>query len=156
MQYFQDMLEGNHCFGCGPENEGGLRLKSYWASEEETQCDFQPQAHHCAAPTKFLNGGIIATVMDCHSICTAIAHAYKRVGRDVGEGEPIWYATAGLELSYLKPTPIDAPVKLRAWVTGETENTIDLRCLLEAGDKECVTAKVVAAYVPLAWITSQK
>ena len=31
---FQDMLPGNTCFGCGPANERGLRIKSYWDNDD--------------------------------------------------------------------------------------------------------------------------
>ena len=80
MDYFQDLIQGNHCFGCGPHNPAGLQIKSTWSGEKESVCVFQPSAHHCAAPTKFLNGGIIATIIDCHSVCTAIAYAYRQAG----------------------------------------------------------------------------
>jgi acyl-coenzyme A thioesterase PaaI-like protein len=61
-----------------------------------------------------MNGGTIATVIDCHSVCSAMADAYRTEGREVGEGNKIWYATASLTVNYRKPTPIDGPVTARA------------------------------------------
>ena len=69
---FQNLIHGNHCFGCGPENDLGLRIKSYWDGKNQSICRFIPEKHHCAGPAEYLNGGIISTIIDCHCICTAI------------------------------------------------------------------------------------
>ncbi len=86
--YFQDGLHGNHCYGCGAWNEKGLRIKSYWDGDEAV-CVFEPEPHHAAMPPDVMNGGTIASVIDCHGVCSAIADAYKTEGREVGEGEKI-------------------------------------------------------------------
>ena len=57
---FQDQIKENHCWGCGPANEHGLRIKSYWSGEEAV-CTWQPGEQHSAAPLEILNGGVIAT-----------------------------------------------------------------------------------------------
>jgi hypothetical protein len=90
---FQELIQGNHCFGCGNLNKHGLQIRSYWDGEE-TVCNWKPREYHMAGPAHVLNGGIIATLIDCHSICTAIAAAYRNEGREIGSGERIWYATA--------------------------------------------------------------
>ena len=52
----------NACFGCGPANEKGLRIKSFPAPDgsESTVCDWQPEKHH-EAFEGVLSGGIIGT-----------------------------------------------------------------------------------------------
>lgn len=152
MSYFQDMIEGNHCFGCGPLNENGLSIKSRWKNETESVCIFSPLPHHCAAPTKFLNGGIIATIIDCHCICTAIVYAYKKNDREIGTGEKIWYATSGLNIDYKRPVSITEQAILRARLLSETDRKLEIECILESGDKECVKAIVIASIVPPAWM----
>ena len=152
MDYFQDLIQGNHCFGCGPHNPAGLQIKSTWSGEKESVCVFQPSAHHCAAPTKFLNGGIIATIIDCHSVCTAIAYAYRRAGRSIGQGEPVWYATGHMAVDFKRPVPIHGPVTLKAGVQSESEKRITLECRLVSDDKVCVKSRVVAVQVPGAWM----
>jgi acyl-CoA thioesterase FadM len=127
IKYFQDGLHGNHCFGCGAWNEKGLRIKSYWDWSSESSdgdknrpdsvCLFHPEPHHAAMPPDVMNGGIIASVIDCHSVCTAIAEAYRMAGRNVGEGSTIWYATASLQVNYRKPTRIDGPITVRSRIT---------------------------------------
>src|SRR5690606_24999567 len=103
MQAFQDRISGNHCYGCGPDNAGGLRIKSYWSGDNESVCHFTPLPHHSAGPAHYVNGGIIATLIDCHCVCTAIAKGYRLAGREVGQGEAIWFATGRLEVDYKYP-----------------------------------------------------
>jgi acyl-coenzyme A thioesterase PaaI-like protein len=152
-QAFQDALDGNHCWGCGPLNPYGLRIKSYWSGEDrdEAICTWQPQPYHTAGPEHILNGGIIAVLMDCHCVCTAVAAAYRAEGRAIGSGPPLLYATASLQVTYLRPTPAAEPVMLRARVAGMTERKTQLTCSLFSGGDECARGELVAARVPPAW-----
>ena len=147
---FQDLIPHNDCFGCGPHNEGGLQIKSHWRGDVSV-CRFTPGPHHKAGPSHILNGGIIATVIDCHTICTAIADAYRREGRAIGSDPPIWCATASLKLRYLRPTPIDLPVELIARVREADGKKTFLGCSLSSDGVECATAEVVAVRVPAKW-----
>ena len=115
-EYFQPKMAGNHCFGCGAWNENGLRIMSTWDGEDSV-CVFEPRGHHAAMPPDVMNGGIIAAVIDCHSVCTAIADGYRRAGREIGEGEPLWYATGSLRVNYRKPTPVAGPITVRTRIT---------------------------------------
>ena len=69
---FQDQSFDCDCWGCGRRNDYGLGIKSYWSGNEAV-CAWQPKTFHIAGPRNVLNGGIIATIIDCHSICTAVA-----------------------------------------------------------------------------------
>src|SRR5262245_26277303 len=80
---FQDQIPDNFCYGCGPGNLVGLRIRSIWAGNEAL-CIFQPAPYHAAGPRHILNGGIIATLIDCHAVGTAIAHAYCAERRAIG------------------------------------------------------------------------
>ena len=62
----------NQCFGCGPANSKGLRIKSYVVGDELV-AEFTPEAHHIAF-AGVLNGGIIGTLLDCHSNWAAAHH----------------------------------------------------------------------------------
>ena len=119
---FQDGLNDNHCWGCGTLNDAGLHIESRWEGEEAV-CVWQPPEIYAAGPRHVLNGGIIATILDCHSICTAIADAYRGEGREMGTDPDIWYVTGSLKVTYLKPTPIDQPVTLQARVTETSGRT---------------------------------
>jgi len=147
---FQDLIPENFCYGCGPGNPVGLRIRSIWAGNEAL-CVFQPAAYHAAGPRHILNGGIIATLIDCHAVCTAIAHAYRAENRAIGSDPAIWYATASLAVRYLRPTPIDRLVAVRARVVETRLRRTTLACALSADDVECVQADVVAVRVPATW-----
>lgn len=151
MKAIQDQIPHNHCFGCGPYNSLGLKIKSFWQDENQTICHFKPGPHHSAGPCQYLNGGIIATVFDCHGICTAIAKGYQLAGRDIGEGEQIWYVTGNLDINYLKPTPIDREITFLATVEHIRERKMMLKCRLEVDEVLFAEAKVTAIRVPPDW-----
>lgn len=146
----QDQIPHNHCWGCGPLNPDGLQIKSYLDGAGAI-CSFAPSPQHMAGPVHVVNGGIIATVIDCHSICTAIAHAYAAEGRAIGSTPEIWCATASLAVEYLRPTPIDAPMVLRAHVAGVEGRRTSVVCTVFSGETEVARAQVVAVRVRESW-----
>ena len=150
---FQDLIHGNHCWGCGTLNQQGLKISSRWDGDGSV-CTWQPQRYHSAGPSHVLNGGVIATIIDCHCVCTAIAAAYRSEGREIGTEPSIWYATASLQIAYRRPTPIEAAVTLRAAISDMTERKTVLSCSLLAGREECASAEVVAVRVPTEWMAS--
>jgi acyl-coenzyme A thioesterase PaaI-like protein len=147
---FQDLIPDNQCYGCGPQNHGGLRIKSFWEGDESV-CIYQPGRQHSAGPPQFLNGGIIATLIDCHSVCTAIASAYRTEDRAIGSAPHIWCVTANLNVTYLRPTPLDLPVTLRASVTAAGPRKTLIECRLYSSAAECARGEVVAVRVPERW-----
>ena len=151
-QAFQDAFSENHCWGCGSLNPHGLQIKSHWSGDgDEATCTWQPQPYHTSGPPHILNGGLIAVLMDCHSVCTAVAAAYRAEGRAMGSLPLLYYATASLQVTYLRPTPIAEPVAVRAKITSRTERKTLLTCSLSSGGEECARGEVVAVRVPPAW-----
>ena len=102
-QAFQDQGSVSHCHGCGPDNEKGLRIKSYWDGDEAV-CTWQAEPYQCGGSKDIVNGGIIASLIDCHSLNLAIAQAYKAEGRPIGSVPKIFYVTANLKVDYHRPT----------------------------------------------------
>ena len=147
---FQDLIPDNHCFGCGPHNQSGLRIKSFWDGETAI-CTYQPKSHQTAGPLGYLNGGIIATLIDCHSVCTAIVDAYRREQRHIGSDPNIWYATGQLNVRYLKPTLISAPARLSAKIIEAASKKTLLHCTLSSAGQQCVEAEIVAVRVSDQW-----
>lgn len=148
---FQDQIPGNYCWGCGPLNEYGLQIKSYWSGDESV-CKWQPQHHFMAGPQHVLNGGIITSLMDCHCICTAMAAAYRSQGRSIGTEPLIWYATGSIQMTFRRPTPIEEHVTLRAWITETTDKKTTLSCSLSIKGDECAVGEVVAIRVAPEWL----
>ena len=144
---FQDLLPGLTCFGCGPGNDKGLRIKSYWVSQNEAICRFAPAPHH-HGPPNIVNGGVIATVIDCHAVCTAMADAYQRAGRGVGEGDFLPYVTGTLNIVYKAPTAM-TPFDVVAAVEEVTDRKTMIACRVISEGNVTATARVVAIrYTP--------
>ncbi|MFN0154625.1 MAG: PaaI family thioesterase [Gaiella sp.] len=147
---FQDLLRDSFCFGCGADNPDGLQLKSRWEGEIAV-AEWTPAPQHAAGPRHILNGGIIATLLDCHGVCAAIASAYRKEGREIGSAPELWYATASLTVEYLRPTPLDSLIRLTADETEHDERTSVVECVLEAAGKPRACATVRAVRVPDSW-----
>jgi acyl-coenzyme A thioesterase PaaI-like protein len=146
----QDRIPHNHCWGCGTLNPRGLHLKSY-VEGDEVVCTFVPSPDFMAGPTTVLYGGILAAVIDCHSVCTAIADAYRAAGQEIGDAPHRWCVTAALRIDYLAPTPIDRPVELRARIREAKGRKRVVECSLRSGGSETVRAEVIAVEVPAGW-----
>ncbi|NHI84071.1 MAG: PaaI family thioesterase [Candidatus Thorarchaeota archaeon] len=130
-----------HCWGCGKNNAHGLQLKSYWKGNIAV-ATFEPKEYHLAFPG-VMNGGIIATIIDCHATGTANAAAHQEAISD----EHFMYVTGSLTVKYLHPTPLFRPVSLRAWVKENEGRRIRVECELYSGDLKCAIGEVVAIRV---------
>ncbi len=149
-QPIQDLIPHNHCWGCGTLNPHGLKIKSY-VEGDETVCRFEPSPDHMAGPTDVVNGGIIAAVIDCHSVCTAIADAYRAAGRALGSEPLLWAVTAAMKIDYLAPTPIASPMELRARVREAKGRKRIVECTVRSEGRDRARAEVVAVEVGTAW-----
>lgn len=144
-QYFQDFMPGNICFGCGRDNHFGLQISSYWDGEEAV-CIWNSEEKY-QGWKGILNGGIIATLVDCHCMGAAAAASYRAEGRPLGSEPEYRYATGTLEVKYLKPTPNDKAVEIRARITEIKGRKTVLECSVLAGGVETAIAHVVGIRV---------
>ncbi|MBX2817118.1 MAG: PaaI family thioesterase [Saprospiraceae bacterium] len=144
-QVFQHFMSDNVCFGCGSQHPDGLRIESYWDGDLSV-CTWTPQDKY-AGWKGLLNGGILATLVDCHCMGTAIADAYRREGRSL-DSDPVYrYATGTISVKYLKPTPLAHDVLLVAKVTSFKGRKTELTCDVYSNDVHTATASVVAIRV---------
>jgi acyl-coenzyme A thioesterase PaaI-like protein len=106
---------GSICFGCGPANERGLRLRILPAGEEDdlVVAEWRPEAYHQAFPG-VVNGGILGTLLDCHSNWAAAWHLMLR---DRLEQPPVT-VTASFHVRLRRPTPLGPPFHLSARAVG--------------------------------------
>lgn len=130
------------CFGCGRHNSAGLSVKTIWNGEEGI-CHFTPAPHHTAYPG-IVYGGLIACLIDCHSIGTAVAAAYDAEGRKPGTEPLILFFTAKLTINYLLPTPTETELVLRAHVSNASNKKVIVFCSLFADGIERARGEVVA------------
>lgn len=138
----QDLVKV-HCYGCGALNERGLQIKSRWQGEELV-CHWRPQPFHIGHPG-FVYGGAIASVIDCHTIWTAMATHCRDTGFDLSAGAPPFvYVTGRLSVNYLKPMRIDAALALHARVVEAGERKSLVACRVWQDGVECANAEVTA------------
>lgn len=142
--YYPDSL--SYCYGCGRLNEHGLQIKSYWEGDEAV-CLFQPRTYHTAIPG-YVYGGLIASLIDCHSTGTAAAAAYRAAGREMDSLPAFRFLTASLHVDYLRPTPIDAPLEVRATVKEIKGRKIIIASTLSAHGEICARGEVVTVQMP--------
>jgi acyl-coenzyme A thioesterase PaaI-like protein len=128
------------CFGCGPSNAKGLRLKSY-PRHDGVVATFRPWPEHDNG-VGFLNGGIISTLLDCHSAAAVMDEA-DRQGWPPLPGAALSHVTAGLTVRFLRPAPLHDPVELRASLTAVSEAEMICAVQLLFDGKERATADVV-------------
>lgn len=129
------------CFGCGPSNVDGLQLKSFDVGDDLRAAEFTPWPQHNNG-LGYLNGGIIATLLDCHSAAAVTHEAHVR-GWPPPPGTPLAYVTAGLDVRYLRPAPLDEPISLRARVIEASESDMLVKVWLEWDGKERSSAEAL-------------
>ncbi|MGI8430788.1 MAG: PaaI family thioesterase, partial [Chthoniobacterales bacterium] len=126
----------NACWGCGPANAEGLRLRSFPQGDDEVVAEWQPEPKYEAFPG-VLNGGIIGSLLDCHCNWTA---SYFRM-KQAGEDHPPCTVTADYAIKLLRPTPTDASFFLSAKVGEIKPDRATIEGTLSAGGKVCATCR---------------
>ena len=142
--YYTDDLAW--CYGCGRLNPDGYQLKTVWEGEE-TVTRFTPRPYHIAIPG-YVNGGVLASLIDCHGTGSAAAAAYRAEGREVGEGPAPRYVTASLRVDYLKPTPLGVPLEVRGRIKEMKGRKVVVDAELSASGEVTVRGEVVAVQMP--------
>jgi len=125
----------NACFGCGPANERGLRIKSF-VEGDEVVCDWTAQPHHQAFEG-MMNGGIIGTLLDCHCNWAAAHHLMHAQGAET----PPCTVTARYTITLERPTPIEEPVHLVARVVESGDDRATVEGRLESGGRTTATCR---------------
>ena len=145
---FQDYYPDDvaQCYGCGRLNEHGLQIKSHWDGDESV-CEYTPRPYHKAIPG-YVYGGLIASLIDCHSTGTAAAAAYRAENREMDTDPPLRFVTASLHVDYLKPTPLGPPLVVRGKVKDIKGRKVVVACTLSANGDLCARGEVVAVKMP--------
>jgi acyl-coenzyme A thioesterase PaaI-like protein len=145
---FQDYYPENvaHCYGCGSLNIHGHQIKTYWDGDE-TVTHFQPKPYHTAIPG-YVYGGLLASLIDCHSTGTAAAAMYRAEGRAMDSQPALRFVTASLQVDYLKPTPIDCILEIRGRVREIKGRKVSVEATIFAGGIATVRGEVLAVQMP--------
>lgn len=145
---FQDYYRESysHCYGCGSKNDRGLQVKSYWDGDESVAV-FEPERYHLAFPG-YVYGGLIASIIDCHSTGTAAAASYRLEGRAMDTLPPFRFVTASLQVDYLLPTPLGPPLNLRSRIVEIKARKVVVETDLIVEGERTAKASVVAVQLP--------
>ena len=142
--YYPDTF--SYCYGCGRLNEHGLHIRSYWDGDE-TVCIFQPKPYHMAIPG-YVYGGLIASLIDCHSTGTAAAAAYRAQGRPMDSLPPLRFLTGTLHVEYHRPTPLGVPLEVRGTIKQVKGRKVVVETKLSARGEVCARGEAVCIQVP--------
>ena len=130
------------CFGCGPANAKGLRIRSFEAGDEVV-CEWKAEPHH-QAWEGVINGGILGALMDCHGNWTAAWHLMHKSGADALPAT----VTADFHVFLKRPTPVGAPLTIRARVVESSEDRATVEETMEANGKITATCRGTFVAVP--------
>ena len=122
------------CSGCGPRNKKGLRVKSH-VRGDEVVATWRAEKFH-EAYEGALSGGVIGTLMDCHSNWTAAYHLMKQAGTDI----PPCTVTAEYGIKLRRPTPTDGDIDIVAHVVEISGDRAKVEAELHADGKVCATS----------------
>lgn len=147
MDAFQDHYPDNvsHCYGCGSQNPHGHQIKTVWDGDE-TVTRFQPEPFHTSVPG-FAYGGLIASLIDCHSTGTAAAAMYRQEGRDMDSLPAFRFVTGSLHVDFLKPTPL-GELEIRGRVKEIKGRKVVVETTVFAGGVPTARGEVVAVQMP--------
>jgi acyl-coenzyme A thioesterase PaaI-like protein len=135
-----------HCYGCGRLNAEGHQIRTVWDGDE-TVTRFTPQPYHIAVPG-FVYGGLIASLIDCHSTGTAAAAMYRAEGREMDTQPAFRFVTGSLHVDFLKPTPLGAELEIRGRVKEIKGRKVIVESTVFAGGVATVRGEVVAVQMP--------
>jgi uncharacterized protein (TIGR00369 family) len=130
------------CFGCGPTNEHGLRIRSFEAGDGTVVAEWQARPEH-EAFEGYVNGGIIGTLIDCHSNWTAIA-TLMASGWATDAPSTV---TAEITVRFRRPTPSDRPLRLVGRAVEVAPDRVAVETEIEVDG--VVTARGRAVFVPI-------
>jgi acyl-coenzyme A thioesterase PaaI-like protein len=143
--YVQDFYADQFawCYGCGRLNVDGHHFRTRWEGEG-TVTEYAPRPEHIAIPG-FVYGGLLASLIDCHSTGSAALALYRRDGHQLGDDAPVPRCmTASLKVDYLKPTPLGPKLTVRGTIAEIGARKVVVTSEVYVDKELCVKGEVVA------------
>lgn len=123
------------CFGCGPANQDGLRIRSF-PRDGEVVLHFRARPEHEAFPG-YLNGGIAGTLVDCHMNWAAVHALVQRSGLDAAPCT----VTAEYSIRFARPIPTAGEIEVIARPVDVKDDRATVEATIVAGGRHCATAR---------------
>lgn len=123
------------CFGCGPEHEIGLRVRTFSAGDEVLAPIVVPRRFE--GPPGAAHGGIVAAYLDEVLAGAAVNHSGKL------------YVTGELSVRYVKGTPIERPLLGRGRAVRDSGKYLDLEAVIEDWETQEVVARATGRFFPI-------
>lgn len=123
------------CFGCGPANVGGLRIRSF-PRGDQVVLRFRARPEHEAFPG-YLNGGIAGTLVDCHMNWAAVHALMQRTGI----GSAPCTVTAEYSIRFTRPIPTTGQIEVIARPIEVTDDRATVEATIVSAGKDCATAR---------------
>lgn len=138
-----------HCWGCGPQNEAGLHLKTYPSvTGEHCVSNYIPDSQYTGGVPANIFGGLIAVLFDCHGTASAAWFAHQSKGLDLTEDTVIGrFITARLEIDFKKPLPINEEITVLSKVEEIGERKVIVNMDMTAAGELRAQARMVAVGV---------
>ncbi|MFH1501562.1 MAG: PaaI family thioesterase [Candidatus Eisenbacteria bacterium] len=114
-----DLSDDSMCFACGKRNEQGLKL-SFEEDGEDVVASVS-FARHFQGYRGIVHGGLISTVLD-----EAMVTLVNRLG--------FLAVTADLSVRFLRPLPVETPVRVRARLVARRRNVFKLESVASLAD----------------------
>ncbi len=140
------------CYGCGRLNVQGHHFRTRW-NHNETVTAYEPQPEHIAIPG-FVYGGLLASLVDCHSTGSAALALYRQAGHELGDLAPIpRCVTASLKVDYRKPTPLGVLLIAHGQIVETRARKVIVHTEVYAADALCVHAEAILVIAPASMTT---
>lgn len=123
------------CFGCGPEHDIGLRVRTFKGDGEVLAPIVIPRRFE--GPPGSAHGGIVAAYLDEILAGAAVSETGRL------------YLTGELTVRYVKGTPIERPLLGRGRAVRDWGKYIDLEASIEDWETREVVAKATARFLPM-------
>jgi acyl-coenzyme A thioesterase PaaI-like protein len=123
------------CFGCGPEHDIGLRVRTFGAEGEVLSPIVIPRRFE--GPPGAAHGGIVAAYLD-EVLSGAAVHHTGRL-----------YVTGELTVRYVKGAPLERPLLGRGRAVLDSGKYLDLEAVIEDWETREVVAKATGRFFPL-------
>jgi len=123
------------CFGCGPQHDIGLRVRTFSEGDEVLAPIVVPRRFE--GPPGAAHGGIVAAYLDEVLAGAAVNHTGKL------------YVTGELSVRYVKGTPIERPLLGRGRAVRDSGKYLDLEGVIEDWETHEVVARATGRFFPI-------